>query len=263
MPDLTFTQWLLAILAAAGIGISKSGFTGLGMFHVAIFAMLFGAKESTGIVLPMLIVGDVCSVVAFGKSAHWRYIKRVFPPAAIGVVIGWALMERIDKAIYLPVIGGILLCLVAMQLVRLFRPYLFELIPHAWWFAWGLGIAAGVTTMMANGAGPIVAMYLLAVALPKNEIVGTGAWCFLLLNVYKLPFSAEQGLIREDTLWLNLVLVPAIIAGTFFGRWLIRHVPQKLFDALLLTFIAIAALRFVGLFSLLQTLFITPSSISP
>jgi uncharacterized membrane protein YfcA len=248
MPDLTFTQWLLAIVAAAGIGVSKSGFTGLGMFHVAVFAMLFGGKESTGIVLPMLIVGDVCSVAAFGKSAHWRYIRRVFPSAAVGVVIGWALMDRIDKSIYMPVIGGILLSLVVMQLVRLFRPYLFELVPHTWWFAWSLGVAAGVTTMMANAAGPIVVMYLVAVSLPKNELVGTGAWFFLILNIYKLPFSAEQGLIRGDTLWFNLVLTPAIVAGTFFGRWLIRHVPQKLFDALLLTFIAVAALRFIELF---------------
>jgi uncharacterized membrane protein YfcA len=254
MPELTLSQWLLAVLAAAGIGISKSGFTGLGMFHVAIFALLFGGKESTGVVLPMLIVGDVCSVVAFGKSAHWRYIKRVFPPAAVGVVIGWALMEHIDKAIYMPVIGGILLCLVVMQLVRLARPNLFELIPHTWWFAWGLGVAAGVTTMMANAAGPIVAMYLLAVALPKNELVGTGAWTFLILNVYKLPFSAEQGLIRDDTLLLNLALTPMIVAGTIFGRWLIRHVPQKLFDALLLTFIGIAALRFVGFFDWIHQL---------
>ena len=83
MRDLTLLEWLLAALAAAGIGVSKSGFTGLGMFHVAVFAMLFGGKDSTGIVLPMLIVGDVCSVVAFGKSAHWRHIKRVFPPAAV------------------------------------------------------------------------------------------------------------------------------------------------------------------------------------
>jgi uncharacterized membrane protein YfcA len=263
MPDLSSSQWLLAILAAAGIGVSKSGFTGLGMFHVAIFAMLFGAKESTGIVLPMLIVGDVCSVAAFGKSAHWRYIKRVFPPAAVGVVIGWTLMEHIDRTIYLPVIGGILLSLVAMQLVRLFRPYLFELVPHTWWFAWSLGILAGITTMMANAAGPIVAMYLLAVSLPKNELVGTGAWCFLILNIYKLPFSAEQGLIRQDTLTFNLALTPVIVAGTFFGRWLVQRVPQKLFDGLLLTFIAVAALRFVGFFSFIQSAFTPSSSVAP
>lgn len=246
MPELTVSQWLLAILAAAGIGVSKSGFTGLGMFHVAVFAELFGGKSSTGIVLPMLIVGDVCSVAVFGKSAHWQYIKRVFPPAAIGVVVGWALMERINASVYQAVIGCILLCLIAMQAVRMVRPSLFDVVPHSLAFAWGLGIVAGITTMLANAAGPIVALYLLVVALPKAELVGTGAWFFLILNVYKLPFSAEQGLIDGGTLAFNLALTPAIIAGTFLGRWLIRLVPQRLFDAMLLTFVAIAALRLIG-----------------
>lgn len=263
MTELTASQWLLAILAAAGIGFSKSGFSGFGMFHVAVFAMLFGAKESTGIVLPMLIVGDVCSVVAFGGHAHWRYVKRVIPPAAIGVVLGWLMMERIDKDVYNYVIGCILLLLVAMQLVRMVRPQWFNAVPHSMLFAWALGIVAGITTMLANAAGPILTLYLLVVSLPKNELVGTSAWLFLIINVYKLPFSAEQGLIRGDTLWFNLGLAPAIVAGTLLGRWLIRHVPQRLFDALLLTFVTVAALRFVGLFSLLQSWFTAPSSITP
>lgn len=257
MPELTLSQWLLAIVAAAGIGVSKAGFSGLGMFHVAVFAMLFGGKESTGVVLPMLIVGDICACFAVGKGAHWRYIKRVFPPAAIGVVVGWALMEHIDKAVYMPVIGGILLALVVMQLARLFRPALFELVPHTWWFAWTLGTIAGVATMLANAAGPIFQMYLVAVSLPKTELVATNAWFFLILNIYKIPFSAEQGLITGKTLTINLALTPAIVAGTYLGRWLIRRIPQKLFDALVLSFIAVAALRFIGFFDWLQQRFFT------
>jgi len=248
MPDLTTTQWLLAILAAAGIGISKSGFTGLGMFHVVVFAQLFGAKDSTGLLLPMLIVGDVCSVVAFGRSVQWNQIRRVFPPAAIGVVGGWLLMDRIDDAAYRPVVGWIILSLAVMQAARMARPQWFNAVPHSVWFAWMLGLFAGVTTMLANAAGPIVALYLLAVALPKQHLVGTSAWFFLLLNLYKIPFSFGLGLINEQTLVLNLLLAPAIVVGTLAGRRLIRLVPQRLFDWMLLTFVAIAALRLVGVF---------------
>ena len=62
MPDLTPLQWTLAVLAATTLGISKGGLAGLGLLHVIVFAFLFGARDSTGIVLPMLLVGDVCAV---------------------------------------------------------------------------------------------------------------------------------------------------------------------------------------------------------
>jgi len=102
--------------------------------------------------------------------------------------------------------------------------------------------------MLANAAGPIMALYFLAVALPKLEFVGTSAWFFFILNVFKVPFSAGLGLIHKDTLLLNAVLVPVIVIGLFAGRWLIRRVSQRLFDGLLLAFAALAALRLLGIF---------------
>lgn len=245
MPDFTLSQWLLAIAAAAGIGISKSGFTGLGMFHVVVFATLYGAKQSTGLVLPMLIIGDVCAVVAFGRSADWRYVRKVFPPTAIGVAIGWLMMEHIDDAHYKPVIGWIILVLAIMQASRMLRPHWFSHVPHAVWFAWSLGLIAGVATMLANAAGPIVAIYLLAVSLPKNELMGTSSWFFLIINVFKLPFSATQHLIDGHTLLVNLVLAPAIVVGTLVGRKLIGLIPQRFFDLMLLSFVTLAALRLI------------------
>lgn len=248
MPALTFTQWLLAILAAMGIGIGKSGFAGFSMFHVLIFAFLFGARDSTGVVLPMLIVGDICAVLAFRRHARWDYVRRMLPPACLGVVAGWALMHRLDNAVFRPLIGAIILLLAALQLVRLRWPQWFTEIPHATWFAWTLGLLAGFTTMLANAAGPIMALYFLAVALPKLEFVGTSAWFFLILNCFKVPFSVGLGLIHANTLALNAVLIPAIVLGLLTGRWLIRHVPQKLFDGLLLGFVIVAAFRLIGLF---------------
>ena len=248
MPDLTATQWLLAIVSALGIGVAKSGFAGVSMIHVLIFAFLFGARNSTGVVLPMLIVGDICAVVAFQQHARWDYVRRMLVPACLGVIVAWAWMHRLNETLYKPVIGGIILSLSARQLSRMPRPEWFAHIPHAHWFAWTPGLLAGVTTMLANAAGPIMALYFLAVALPKLEFVGTSAWFFFILNVFKVPFSAGLGLIHRDTLLLNAVLVPAIVTGLFAGRWLLRHVSQRLFDGLLLAFAAFAALRLLGLF---------------
>src|SRR4051794_13025041 len=71
MPHLSGVQWLLAIVAATGIGVSKAGFPGVGLAHVVIFAFLFGPRSSTGVVLPMLLIGDTLAAVVFRQHAQW------------------------------------------------------------------------------------------------------------------------------------------------------------------------------------------------
>ena len=248
MPDLTLVDWILAFLAAASMGISKGGLAGLGLLHVIIFAFLFGARDSTGIVLPMLLVGDICAVTALHQHARWDYVRRMLPPACIGIVVGAWLMRSVNDSMFRPVTGWIILGLAVLQLARMQRPHWFGGVPHDQWFAWGMGLLAGVTTMLANAAGPIFALYALAVGLPKFEIVGTSAWFFFIINSFKVPFSLALGLIHGQTLALNLALAPAIVAGVFGGRWIIGRIPQRAFDVFLLAFVVIAALRMIGVF---------------
>ena len=248
MSDLTPAQWLLAIVGAIGLGIGKAGLAGMSLVHVLIFAFLFGARDSTGVVLPMLLIGDVGAVTLYHQDARWDYVRRMMPPACLGVVIGAVLMRGLSEAAFKPTIGWIILSLTVLQIARMYRPGWFGNIPHSAWFAWTLGLLAGMTTMLANAAGPIFAIYLLAIGLPKLEFVGTSAWFFLLINAFKVPFSLALGLIHGQTLLLNVLLVPAIAVGLLGGRWIIRRVPQKVFDALLLSFAAVAALRLIGAF---------------
>jgi hypothetical protein len=246
MPDLTPLQWYLAIVAAAGMGIGKGGLVGLSLLHVVIFAFLFGARDSTGIVLPMLIVGDICAVGWFRRHARWDYIRRMLPAACVGIVLGAVLVAAVDEQAFKPLIGWIILSLAVLQFARAQRPAWFGDVPHSRWFAWTMGLLAGVTSMLANAAGPIFALYALAVSLPKFEMVGTSAWLFLIINVLKIPFSLGLGLIHGYTLALNAILAPAIIAGVIGGRWLTTRIPQRLFDTFLLLFAAVAALRLIG-----------------
>src|SRR5688572_705728 len=214
MPDLTLAHWLLAIVAGLGVGISKSGFAGVSLVHVLVMAYIFGDIQSTGIVLPMLCIGDLAAVIAFQRHAVWKHVARTLPIACVGVVVGtWLMRSVVPEAAYKPFIGWTVLVLVVMQVWRMLRPGLFEHVPHSWPFAASMGLLAGITTMMANAAGPVMGLYFLAVGLPKYQLTGTSAWFFLFINLFKVPFSAGMGLIRWDTLWFNLVLAPAIIIG--------------------------------------------------
>ena len=247
LPELSAAALALLAFAAGGVGMSKSGLAGLGMVHIVIFAAVFGARASTGILLPLLVLGDILAVIFVGKGVQWRMVARLLPPSIAGIFLGWLLLDRLDERALKPLVGGIILGLTALQVARLWRPAWFGHFPHATWFAWLLGGFAGVTTMLANAAGPVVALYLLAVALPKDVLIATAAWLFLVLNILKLPFSWQLGLITPDTLRLNLLLAPMVLVGLLAGKWIVKRIPQRLFDTFILLFTATAGLRLMGL----------------
>ena len=243
MPPHSYWDWTLLAIAALGIGVTKSGFTGVSMVHVILFATVFGAKLSTGIVLPMLIAGDIFAMIVYGKHANWKYVRRMLVPTMTGIIAGWILMFYLDENYYRPLIGGIIFFLVVLQIIRIWKEDWLADVPHANWFAWCMGMLVGFTTMLANAAGPVFGLYLLAIGLPKMEFVGTAAWFFLLLNVVKIPFSWSLGLIRIDTFQLNLMLMPVIAVGLWGGRLIVKRIPQKFFDSLVLIFTGCAAIR--------------------
>ena len=245
MPQLAPGDWLLLAIGAVGVGISKAGLAGFGVVHVLIFALVFGAKASTGVLLPLLVVGDVCAVRLVGRDVVWDSVRRLLPPAIAGIVIGWLLLDRLDEHVCRPLIGGIILALAAGQLVRMWRPELLARVPHSRWFAWTMGILTGITTMLANAAGPVVALYLLAVALPKSQLIATGAWFFLLVNLVKVPFSTNLGLIAPGTLAINAALAPGVLLGLLLGRAFLRRLPQRAFETLVLCLAACAAARLI------------------
>lgn len=245
IPELGHLQWGLAIVAAICAGLSKAGFAGMGLVAVIVFADIFGARDSTGVVLPLLIAADIGAVSIYRQHARWDYIRRTWPAAAVGVVIGALLLSRLNNASFRPILGAIILALTIAQLIRMFRPQSPSALAPSRPLALSLGLLAGVTTMMANAAGPLVALYFVAVGLPKFEVVGTLAWFFFLINLFKMPFSAGIGVVHPETLLLDAILVPAVLVGLFAGRWLIHRIPQRGFDILMLLFAGLASIRLI------------------
>lgn len=248
LPDFTLFQWSLAALAGFCIGFSKSGFSGVGLLTVLLMAALFPERQSTGALLPLLICGDVLSVLVFHQHAKWALIWRMLPPTVVGILAGYWLLRVIPDGAFGPVIGGIVLLMVLLQVLRQSVPKAYDALPHTRGFAWLMGAWSGVATMLANAAGPVMSLYFLAISIPKYELVGTSAWFFLLINLLKVPLSANLGLISKSSLLLNLCLIPMVALGIFSGRSLIRRIPQKRFEQILLGLATLAALRFMRVF---------------
>jgi len=234
---------LLCLCAALCVGLSKSGFPGVSLLTVALMAEAFPPRDSTGVLLPLLIFGDLCAVHSFQKHTVWGEILKLLPATLLGVTAGFFLMRVLPDARFKPILGWMLLGTVLAQTARTAFPNLGASLPHSKGFAWFIGLWAGIATMVANAAGPIFGLYLLSLALPKEQMVGTSAWFFLIINILKLPFSASLGLLHAPSLALDLALCPLVVLGTLAGRRLLTKIPQKHFETLLLGSAAVAALK--------------------
>ena len=239
--DLTPAQLALAITGALLVGVSKTGVGGLGVIAAALFALIMPAKASAGFVLPLLIFGDLVAVASYRPHAVWPHVRRLFPWTALGVVLGWLAMGQMDDRQAQLLIGGIVLGLTALQVAS--RRTGADIAAPGAWFAPVVGVLAGFTTLVANAAGALMAVYLLAVRLPKLEFVGTAAVFFLAVNLFKVPFMAQLGLLTVDSLSFNLLLAPAVFAGTLGGRWLLPRLSQRAFEDVTLALGALAGAR--------------------
>jgi uncharacterized protein len=242
--DLTLWQWTLLALGAFFTGLSKTGIAGLGVMSVALFANALPARESTGALLPLLLCADLFGLAYFRKHASWPHLWKLFPWVILGVAAGCLALDRISSAQVARLIGGILLVMVSVHCWRKKssdQPAV--QLAHAWWVAALIGMLAGFTTMVANAAGPLMVLYLLAVGLPKLAFIGTAAWFFMLVNAFKVPFSLKLGLITPESLLMDAALLIPMIPGALLGPVILKRLDQEKFEWMVLALTVLASLR--------------------
>lgn len=233
----------LSLAAALCIGLSKAGFSGISLVPVVVFADLYGPKASLGLMLPLLIAADLMVYPAFRKHGSWRPVWKLLGPALIGLGVGWWMLGSVSDVAARRVIGGCVLLMVFLQLLRTWRPAAFGRLAESGGFGLGAGVLGGFATMMANAAGPVIQLYLLGRQVPKMELIGIGARFFLLVNLIKVPLNANLALITPVSLLDNLALLPAVGVGILSGKRLLRLVPQRGFEWMIVGFSVLAALR--------------------
>lgn len=237
----------VALLALGGmlVGFSKTSFGGIGAVAAVLFALVLPAKESTAAVLLLLLVGDAIGIALYGRHASWRLILRLVPTVIVGLVVGALFMRFIDDLVMRRTIGVLLLVSVLLQVWQRRRargdvaPG--ETSPHPV-VAGAAGVAAGFTTMTANAAGPIMALYFLAHRIDKRRFIGTNAWFFGAINLAKTPLSGALGLYTPQVLWTFVAMVPAVLVGAVLGRLVIKRVTQDQFEWVTMAASALASL---------------------
>lgn len=237
-------QVLIFLLVAVLTGMSKTGIHGAGMMAVPLLALVFGGQVSSGILLPILCLADVIGVWYYHRHASWYHLKKLFPSAAIGTVIGTIVGEYIDDQTFRLIMAITIFFSIGIMLwLERGRR---EKVPDYKWFASLTGVAAGFTSMVGNLANAVVAIYFLTMRLPKNAFIGTTAWFFLVLNWFKVPFHViGWKTITWNTFLLGLATLPFIGLGAFIGILIVKRIRDKHYRWFIIAMTALAALFMV------------------
>ncbi len=239
--EISMTAWVLAFTAAFVIGLSKAGIKGIAIVNVTLMALAFEAKESTGLIVPLLIFGDVFAVIYYNRHTQWSYIVRFLPWMIFGILIGVFIGNDLDEKTFK--IGMAIIILGSVAMMYWWDRRKSKAVPAHWAFAGFVGTIAGITTMIGNLGGAFSNIYFLAMRLPKNEFIGTAAWLFLIINVVKLPLHIfVWHTITTETLFFNLKLIPGILLGILLGIGLVKFIKDGFYRKMILVLTALGAL---------------------
>jgi uncharacterized membrane protein YfcA len=228
--SLAFT---IALGAALLLGIAKSGIKGLAVLIVTSLALVYGAKESTGILMPLLICGDILAVIYYKRHVKWIYLIKLLPWMVLGVLVGVVLGKDLPEDLFKS--GMAVIILISVVIMYYWERKKDRKVPTHWSFAALMGMMGGLTTMVGNLAGAFSNIYFLAIKLPKNEFIGTAAWLFFIINLFKVPFHIwSWGTINRASFQISLSLIPAVIAGFCLGIFLVKKINNDKYRQLIL-----------------------------
>ena len=237
MPELAAWQWTIGALCAFQVGVAKTGVPGVGILVIPLMVLTVGdARQSAGWLLPVLCTADLFAVISWRRHAATRTLFTLAPWVLAGMAGGAAALFLSERLLR-PLIGVIILIMLGIYLRRRFQARL--TVPG---HGGPYGVAAGFASTVANAAGPVMNLYLLSRRLPKEEFVATGAWFFFFVNLAKVPIYVWHGMITARSLVFDLAMVPAVLAGAFAGRWLLVHIPPRVFEIVILFLTGVSTL---------------------
>ena len=238
---------LILLLALIGFltGFSKTAIGGIGMVNAALLATLLPAKESMGVMLILLITGDLFAIGVYKKHVEWKMLRGLIWPIIFGIFGGVYFLSRSTDISLKHTIGVIVLLLVILYPIsqRLQRNNFSLNLRYPKALPLSLGLMTGFMSMVANSGGPPMSIYLLLRENTVMKFMGNNAWLFFLVNLFKLPFTLALGLLNFESLYYILPALPMVPLGAMLGRKVINKLNLELFQNITLVSAALAGLN--------------------
>lgn len=240
-PAYSTAHWMLLAIAGFCIGMSKAGLKGADMLNITIMAIVLGSKSSTGVVLPLLCIADIFAVIYYHRHANWQHFWKLAPWIAAGVIVGVLIGKNMDEYYFKKMMAVIIVLAVFIMIFLEVRKSL--VLPSNKLFGSSLGLITGITTMLGNLGGSFANIYFLAMRFPKKDFIGTAAWLFLCINLFKLPFQffIWQN-INASTLSTDLALIPALGLGFWTGIKIVSLIRENSYRKFVIAMTLIGAI---------------------
>jgi len=238
---------LLLVLIGFLIGLSKTAIGGIGLVNAALLATIMPAKESTGVMLVLLIFGDLFAIGVYKKHVEWKMLQKLIWPVIAGVIIGAYFLSHSSDESLKRTIGWIVLLLVLFYPIsqRLQKRELDISLRYPKPLRIVLGSMAGFMSMVANSGGPPMSIYLLMRRNSVMNFLGNTAWFFFVINVFKVPFTLSLGLLDFQSFYYIFPALPAVPVGAILGRKLVNKIDLELFQKITLVTAAAAGLNLI------------------
>lgn len=230
------------MLSAVLIGFTKTSFAGVGTIVIPMMALSFGAKASTGIILPLLCLADLGAIIYYRRSCSWRHLVRLLGWAVVGLFVGILVDYLLPSTWFKYLLSFSIFISVIVLAVNELNKHKSETAQKGWVLAI-YGVVGGFATMIGNAAGPIMSVYLLSVQMPKMLFIGTSAWFFMSINYMKLPLQIwVWDNIHLNSILIGLVMIPFIFIGSAIGIYVVKIVPEALYRKIVIWITLAAAL---------------------
>lgn len=237
--DPVFVAVVIALLGFM-IGLAKGGFNVLGALLTPILSLVLPVSLAVGVLLPMLIVGDVFAVYSYRGEWDGALVKRMLPSGVVGALAGTFLLAKLSpNALRIALAVFVLLIVVYKFVSDRIQQWRYRPRP---WHAPAAGALAGVASGMFNNGGPPFSSYLLLQKLRPRTFIATTALFFALLNLLKIPGFLYTGVLdvsRLASLWWVFLFIPLGI-GT--ARWLVTRLDPQAFEGLVMGLLIFASL---------------------
>ena len=237
----SLSTWGFILLASFFTGLGKAGLKGIDMLSVTIMAFAFGSKASTGIILPLLCIADIAAVIYYHRHAQWIHFWKIVPWMMAGILIGMYIGKDLNEIVFRKIMAVIILMTIVIIIFMELRKS--KKVPTHPFFVASTGLASGITTMLGNLAGAFSNLYFLAMRLEKNDFIGTAAWIFLFMNLFKLPFQIFFWKnITLESIKIDAFLLPTLIIGFFLGLKIVNKVKEAHFRKLIIVLTLLGSL---------------------
>jgi uncharacterized membrane protein YfcA len=151
----------------------------------------------------------------------------------IGILAGVYFGKDMNEALFRKIMVFTIIITIVIVLCMEFKTSFY--IPESKAFSAGTGLVAGFTTMIGNLAGAFANLYFLAMRVPKNDFIGTTAWLFLFINLFKLPFQIFVWKnIDLNSFTTDLIVAPLLALGFWAGILIVRNIKEAHYRRLVL-----------------------------